>query len=141
VSRFAAFTSVFLAVTAISLAGCSSRADSPPSVAQEEKLTPERAKSALLEMMRTKAGKDLGWFDGNTRDKMAAMPIDKEDDGWYQWTAAFRINPSKAIYTFTVRPQPGARACIFEYKGSFVQEDGRWHATPPELVQTVLQGG
>jgi hypothetical protein len=141
VSRFAVFTSVFLAVAAISLSGCSSRADSPAPVAQEEKLTPERAKAALLDMMRSKTGKDLGWFDGDTPDKMAEMAIEKSDDGWYAWTAAFRINPTKAIYTFTVRPRPGARACIFEYKGSFVQEDGLWHATPPELVQTLLQGG
>lgn len=133
---------MFLAVaTAIILAGCSSHADSPPPVAQEEKLTPERAKTALLDMMRSKAGEDLGWFDGDTPDKMAEMPIEKGDDGWYAWTAAFQINPSKAIYTFTVRPQSGAHACVFEYKGSFVQMGERWRATPPELVRTVLQGG
>jgi hypothetical protein len=132
---------LILAVATFIVAGCSSRADSTPPVAQEEKLTPERAKAALLDMMRSKAGRDIGWFDGDSPDKMAEMPIAKGDDAWYDWTAAFRINPSRAIYTFTVRPQPGARACVFEYEGSFVQTDGRWHATPPKLVRTVLQGG
>jgi len=103
------------------------------------KLTPEIAKSALLDMMRTKAGKDLGWFDGDTTDKMAEMPIEKSEDGWYAWTAAFQIHPAKAIYTFSVRPRPGARACLFEYKGTFIHKEGRWIAAPPELVRTVLQ--
>ena len=128
-----------LSVSAFAVAGCSSRADSPPPVAQEEKLTPERAKAALLDMMRSKAGKDIGWFDGDTPDNMAEMPIEKGDDGWYAWTAAYQVNPSKAIYTFTVRPRPGSKAHTFEYKGSFVQDAGRWHATVPELVRTVNQ--
>jgi hypothetical protein len=104
-------------------------------------LTPERAKAALLEMMRSKPGQDLGWFDGDIPDEMAKMTIEDEENGWYAWTAGFRFNPSKAIYTLVVRPRPGARACVFEYKGSFVNKEGRWSATPPELVSTALQTG
>jgi hypothetical protein len=132
-----AFAGVALTV----LAGCSSQTDQPPSAVQEEKLTPELAKEALLEMMRSKPGKDLGWSKGNIPDEMAKMKIEEDEDGWHAWTGAFRFNTSKAIYTFVVRPKPGAQACVFEYKGSFVNKDGRWSATPPELVSTALQAG
>jgi hypothetical protein len=120
---------------------CSSHANQPPSDSKEQKLTAERAKEALLKMMRSKAGKDLGWFNGNIPDEMAKMKIEEDKDGWYGWTAAFRFNPSKAIYAFVVRPKPGARACVFEYEGSFVTKDGAWSATPPKLVRTILQSG
>src|SRR5262245_27250715 len=123
------------------LAGCASKTEQPPSAVQEETLTPERAKEALLEMLRSKPGKDLGRFDGGIADEMAKMKIEEDEDGWHAWTGAFRFNTSKAIYTFVVRPRPGARACVFEYKGSFVSKDGRWSATPPELVSTALQTG
>ena len=122
-------------------AGCSSQSDQSPSTLQEQPLTAERAKEALLEMIRSKEGKELGWFDGDIPEQMSKMNIVEGQDGWYDWTAAFSFNPSKAIYTFVVRPRPGARACLFEYKGSFVSKDGRWIATPPELVSTALQAG
>ena len=131
--------SVFLGTALSILAGCSSQTEQPLSAVQEEMLTPERAKEALLAMMRSKPGKDLDWFQGDIPDEMAKMNIEKEEGGWYSWTGAFRFQPSRAIYTFVVRPQPGVRACMFEYKGSFVNKDGRWSATPPELVSTALQ--
>jgi hypothetical protein len=133
--------SVFLGAVMTVLAGCASQTEQPPSAVQEETLTPERAKEALLDMVRSKPGKELGWFQGDIPHEMAKMKIEEEEDGWYAWTGAFRFNTSKAIYTFVVRPQPGARACVFEYKGSFVNKDGRWAATPPELVSTALQAG
>jgi hypothetical protein len=131
--------SVFLGAALGLLAACSPHPEQPPSVVQQEALTPERAKGALLEMIRSKPGQDLGWFQGNIPEEMAKMTIAENGDGWYSWTGAFRFNPSKAIYTFVVEPQPGARACVFEYKGSFVKKKGRWSATPPELVSTALQ--
>jgi hypothetical protein len=107
----------------------------------EQELTPERAKAALLEMMRSKAGKDLGWFDGNVADEMARRKIEAEEDGWYAWTAAFRFHPARGIYTFVVAPRPGVRACVFEYEGTFVRRDGAWSATPPRLVKAALPAG
>jgi hypothetical protein len=135
------FASAFLGVAVSVLGGCSSQPEQPPSTRQEEKLTPERAKVALLEMMRTEPGIDLGWFAGDVPDKLSKMTIEADEDGWYVWSGAFRLNPAKAIYTLTVRPQPGARACVFEYEGSFVSKDGRWIATAPRLVRSVLQPG
>jgi hypothetical protein len=106
---------------------------------REPDLTPERAREALLRMMRSERGKALGWFNGDIPDEMAKMKVEKKEDGWYEWTGAFRLNPSKSVYRLTVRPRPRARACIFEYKGTFVRKEGQWTATPPELVRTVLE--
>ena len=39
--------------------------------------------------MRSKAGEDLGWFEGEIPDKLAKQPIEEEKDGWYAWTGAF----------------------------------------------------
>lgn len=125
----------------IALYGCASRPELPPADAQDEKLTPERAKVALLEMMRSKEGKELGWFGGDAPDEMAKMPIAEEADGWFTWTAAFRFNPSRETYTFVVRPKPGSRACMFEYEGTFAKTDGKWAAAKPKLVRTVLESG
>src|SRR5438874_11862732 len=122
-------------------AGCGAKPEPAPAAPPDEALTPELAKDALLRMMRSKPGQDLGWFKGDAPDEMAKMAVEPRDDGWYDWTGAFRFNPSQAAYTFVVRPQPGARACLFEYKGSFVKDGGRWAATPPELVRTALQPG
>jgi hypothetical protein len=123
------------------LAGCSAPPGHPPAASHEQPLTPERAKEALLAMMRSQPGKDLGWFKGDIPDQMGAMTIEEEGNRWYAWTGAFRFNPSERVYTFVVRPRPDAWACAFEYKGSFVSKDGRWSATPPELVSAALQAG
>ena len=104
-------------------------------------LTPELAKGALLAMMRSKAGKDLGWFTEAAVKEMAQMPVEKEEGGWYAWTGAFRFHPAKALYTLVIRPRPGARAGTFEYRGSFVSREGRWTVTPPKLVRTALRAG
>jgi tetratricopeptide (TPR) repeat protein/serine/threonine protein kinase len=116
-------------------------AKQPPSDSKKENLTPELAKAALLKMMRSKEGQDLGWFKGRIPDNMAKMKIAEEKDGWHSWTGAFRFHPSKAIYTFVVKPTLGVRACVFEYEGSFVWKDRAWSATPPKLARTALQPG
>jgi hypothetical protein len=104
-------------------------ADAPP----EQELTPNVAKEALLKMMRSEPGRKLVWFKGDIPQEMAALEIQNEEDGWSRWTGAFQFNVSKAIYTFTVQPRPGFRACTFDYGGSFVCEHGRWVASSPRL--------
>jgi hypothetical protein len=128
------------AVLGIALAGCAPEPE-PPAPQIEPVLTPDEAKAALLAMMHTPAAKKLGWFDGDVVDDMAKMSVEAGDDGWYTWTGAFQFHPAKATYLFTVRPRPGSRACTFEYTGTFAHRDGRWVATTPELVRTVLQAG
>jgi hypothetical protein len=107
----------------------------------ENTLTPEKAREALLVMMQSKEGRDLGWFGPEIVKEMAKMPIGKDDNGWYSWTGAFRFNPSKSIYTLTIRPRPDVKACIFEYYGTYKNKRGRWEATAPKLVRTALQSG
>src|SRR5689334_21447763 len=111
--------------------------EQPPSAVQEEPLTPWRAKKALLDMVRSTPGKEWGWFKGHIPDEMARVRIEEDEGGWYACTV-YRFNTSKAIYTFVTQPRPGIRACFFEYKGSFVNKDGRWAATPPKLVSTAM---
>jgi hypothetical protein len=132
---------VLFAGALVGIAGCTPEDEQRPLATQQEELTPERAKTALLTMMCTKPAKDLGWFEGNVVDDMSKMEIEKQEDGWYAWTGAFTFHPSKALYHFVVRPAPGARACVFEYNGTFIHKDGHWAATPPTLMSTALQTG
>ena len=133
--------SLFFGTALSVLPGCASHTEQPPSAIQEETLTPERARGALLEMMRSKPGQEFGWFQGNIPNEMAKQAIEEGEDGCYKWSGAFRFHPGKAIYTFVVRPQPGTRACTLVYQCSFQTKDGRWSATVPELVSTALEAG
>src|SRR4051794_3452937 len=116
---FLRYTACCLALTWVAISF--SPAGQADSDSKEHKHFPESAKDALLKMMRSKAGKDLGWFNDSIADEMAKIGIEAEKDGWYAWTAAFRFNLAKTSYTLVVRPKPGARACVFEYEGSFVR--------------------
>src|ERR1043166_668055 len=93
---------------------CSSQDKQLPVSESQQELTPEVAKEALLEMMKTDRAKKLGWFDEDVPAKMREMTIEKEADGWYAWTA-FRFNLEKASYVLMVQPQSDVRACTFEY--------------------------
>jgi hypothetical protein len=72
---------------------------------------------------------------------MSKLAIEEEHNGWYAWGGVFRVHPAREAYTFTVRPRSVARACMFEYEGSFVRKDGRWQATPPTLIRTAGPAG
>jgi hypothetical protein len=121
------------------LAHCSPHASPSASASKKQRLTPRRAKQALLEMMRSKWGKRLRWFKGTIPDQMARFKIEKREGGWYTWTGAFHFHPAKATYTFIVRPRPRVGARVLEYTGSFVRKHGHWSATPPKLVSAALQ--
>src|SRR5204863_3944146 len=135
------FVSLVACAALGAFAACAPPPEPPTTAAQELILTPERAKAALLDMMRSKAGRDLGWFDGNAPDEMAKMKIEEKEDGWYAWTGAFRFHASRAVSSFVVLPQPGVRACAFEYDGTFTVKDRCWVASPPKLVSTAIQDG
>jgi hypothetical protein len=132
--------SAIIVVVGFAQLSCSSKDKPLPATESEQELTPEIAKETLLEMMKTDRAKKLGWLDGDVPEKMKEMKIEKEADGWYAWTA-FRFNLEKTRYVLVVHPQPDARACTFEYTGSFVKTEGRWEATAPELVSAGLQTG
>ena len=66
-------------------------------------LTPDIAKQALLEMMRS--GTD-GWFKPEIVDEMAKMRIEGQEDGWFDWGGI----PVQAIPgSLYVRHQAGPR--------------------------------
>jgi hypothetical protein len=73
--------SLLFGATLVGAPGCAPEDEPPPAARQQEQLTPERAKAALLAMMRTKPAQDLGWFEGNVVDEMAKMEIEKQEDG------------------------------------------------------------
>jgi hypothetical protein len=120
---------------------CFLQADQSGQGSRDQQLTPKEAKAALLKMMRSRVGQELGWFKGDVPDQMEKIPIAEENEGWYAWTAGFRFNPSRAIYTLVIRPQPDARACVFEYEGVFVLKDKAWSASQPKRIRAALQPG
>jgi hypothetical protein len=109
--------------------------------ANDDKLTAEGAKEALLKMLRSDAGKKLGWFNDDDVDEIAKFKVEEARDGWYSWTGEFRFHPAKGVYTLEIRPRPGARACAFSFEGTFAKKERAWVANPPRLVSTALQSG
>jgi hypothetical protein len=110
-------------------------------------LTPELCKQALLEMMQSRPGKRLGFFDKELVDAMAKMDVEKKKDE-YHWTGAYRFDPKKATYVLFVslhgqrpplRPDPtGYLIHLMVYEGSFAMKEGRWVATVPRYKYTLL---
>src|SRR5580658_5584065 len=94
---------------------CRARRCCQPCMPMVEPLTPEVARRALLDMMRSKPD---GWFKADVVDEMAKMKIYRQEDGWFGW-GAFGIKPSEAIYTFMILPRPDVKACSFEFEGTF----------------------
>jgi hypothetical protein len=120
--------------------GCSSRVDPTPTEAapapqQEDQLTAEGGKEALLDAMRAREG-EFQWFDAA---RWSGVPLEQRPGGWYALGDTFQVNPYQAVYTLTIFPRPGLKGCVFHYHGSIVRKDGRWSAAPPELDSTDLQ--
>jgi hypothetical protein len=133
------FRTLVLSVIAIASLGVVPGSSSVPPLStatlQNDSLTPELAKEALLELMRSKPGGDLSRFDP---DEWAKVGLSAAEFGWYHFGGVFGLNPSKGIYTLTIRPRPGVRACIFTAEGKFVREQGKWRALPPEVSSRVF---
>jgi hypothetical protein len=72
--------------------GCNLLCAAEPGKAE---LTPEACKKALLEMMRSKPGQALGFFDKKLVDEMEKIPIEKKKDE-YHWTGAYRFLPRES---------------------------------------------
>jgi hypothetical protein len=110
-------------------------------------LTSAACKEALLEMMRSKPGQALGFFEKELVDDMAKMDAEKKKDAFH-WTGAYRVIPAKATYVLFVsllddrpplRPHPkGYLIHLRVYQGSFEMKDGRWIATVPKYQYTLL---
>jgi hypothetical protein len=142
-----AFLTAVFGLAVLMPSGCSRGVDAPPaatppdSVAAPEQrvLTAELCKAALLELMRKRPEGLVNRFNP---DEWSAAAVVQNEEGWYDFGSAFRIQPSKAIYVLTVMPSPDVRACIVEWQGSFIFENGQWVALPPtELLSAALQRG
>ena len=124
------------------LNGTAHRLNQPAGAKADPELTPEACKHALLEMMRSKAGQALGFFEKKLVDEMEKVEVERKKDE-YHWTGAYRFDPpKKKTYVFFVsliddvpplRPHPkGYLIHLRVYQGSFELRDGRWIATVPE---------
>jgi hypothetical protein len=131
---------VFTLAVAVVSFGCSSHSDSRPddTIVREPTLTADLAKQALVDRMRSKSGDHFEKFDS---DEWAKVAVQAGEDGWYNFGGLFGINPSTKSYTLLIMPALGAKACSFEYEGTFSFRQGRWVADAPKLVRTALQGG
>lgn len=116
---------------------------------QAIELTPEVAKQALLEMMRSEGGKALGFFEATLVEEMSKINLEKQKDGSYHWTGAYRFDPTKATYVLFVslgnpprpplRPHPnGYLLHLGVYEGSFEMKGARWVATVPRYKYALL---
>jgi uncharacterized protein (TIGR03067 family) len=114
----------------------------------DPELTPEACKQALLEMMRSKSGQALGFFEKKLVDEMEKMPVEKKKEE-YHWTGAYRFNPpgKKTFVLFVglldgvppLRPHPkGYLIHLRVYQGAFELRDGRWIATVPKWKYNLL---
>jgi hypothetical protein len=121
----------------------------PATDLRKVELTPDAAKQALLEMMRSEPGKALGFFEASLVDEMSKAAVEKRDDGWYHWTGAYRFRPASSRYVLFVslgdpqrpplRPHPQGRLAFLRvYEGTFELNDGRWVATVPRYKYTLL---
>lgn len=117
--------------------GCSPPAESTPGGAADAvpALTADRAKEAILERMRSED------FFGFKPDDWAREDLRARDEGWYEFGGAFRINPSKRIYTVVLRPPPEVKACTFTFEGAFELKNGKWVAGEAKEVSSALGGG
>ena len=112
---------------------CSSQCDQ--SAARRDlnhEFTPEQAKEALLEFMRSDQGINPHWPE-KFLDDLATLKLEERENGWYYWTGEVDVNPSTRRYHLIIGPDPRdhVRMCTFEYRGSFVWKNGPWQAMPP----------
>jgi hypothetical protein len=115
---------------------------------KDPELTPEACKKALLEMMRSEAGRALEFFDKDLVDKMEKVEVKKGKEE-YHWTGAYRFDPAKKkTYVLFVSiidgrppllPHPkGYLIHLNVYEGSFEVQGGRVVATVPKYKYTLL---
>jgi len=117
-----------LLVTGLALfAGCGPTATSQSRIPSDELVMGEKAKAALVELVRS----DRNLFIGNPDpDILAGLRL--ENCGNHEFgLGRFIINVEKRQYQATIGlegPEP------YHYYGSFeVHSEGRWHALRPEL--------
>lgn len=127
--------SVVVLITCTILSGCwtqkeQQRAPEEPGVAggepvkdqaplQEQELTPELARAALVEFVR----RDPKAFEGIFDPKVASAEETEKRLGW------FTISVTRKSFGLNLTPRPESLpACTIDYRGKFTFRDGRWQA-------------
>ena len=112
---------VVILVLACSMVGCGTR--SP-------ELTPEVARAALIEMVRSDSRKDLKDFP---LEKYLDSPAEKPPYGEWHW-GFFDFDLQSKKYDYCV----SRGRCDFNYEGTFELRGGRWLATPPQCTSIAM---
>jgi hypothetical protein len=91
---------------------------------QEETLTAEGAKAAIVRMVR-----DGKAPFGDPADAVAIekIPLEKADGGRYR-LGAFTLDPARKAFSLAIIPRGPGKACAFFYEGRFLWRDGAWRA-------------
>jgi hypothetical protein len=112
---------VVTAVLACGMVGCGTRAP---------ELTPEVARSALIELIRSGSSKDLEDFP---LEKYLHSPVEKAfEPGWRWGWFHFEVQRNKYDYCSS------RGRCDFMYEGTFELQGGRWVATPPQCTSIAM---
>jgi hypothetical protein len=106
------------------LVGCRQRAAEP----EPPKLTFETAKSALLELLRSKSCTELNPFNA---DKLAGIEVKPADQESVAYWGPFRLDLAEGSYELTVSVGEPPRVCTQFSRGKFEFNNGRWVAKPP----------
>jgi hypothetical protein len=99
----------------------------PESMTLAPPLTPERARQAVLDLMREDPKAFVGSPDPQV---LGDMPLVDQGNGEYRF-GAFSVNPAAARYSASLDPSGGGEA--YFYHGDLVYQRGQWRATNPAV--------
>jgi hypothetical protein len=91
-------------------------------------LTPEAAKQAVIELIRTHPNLFIGKPDP---DRLAGLPLIDRGDGSYGFGVVV-VNPARGWYSATVGPDAPE---VYEYTGKFELIGNAWVATEPQVTR------
>jgi hypothetical protein len=95
-------------------------------------LTPERARAALVELIRRNPEFFEMKLSPRELDELAKATIEKrteEPRGTEYFCGGFLIDPERATYTLDLMGGPAT--CMVHYQGDFESSSGRWIALKP----------
>ena len=125
---------------ACGLAGCVSESSSPDNgsnpatQAAPPELTAERARSALIELIRSP---DPGQLKDFPLERFAADGAESWADGSASW-GPFALHLRAREYSYSRAFGAPPRVCRWHFRGGFEFKQGRWVAMPPRVESQAL---
>jgi hypothetical protein len=122
-------TAVWALYLSAAVAGCSPSeraAPEPPSREQPATLTAQRARQAVLELIRARPDAFIGCPDP---DELAELPLEERGEGEYAF-GAFVVNLPNRWYAADIGHDAPE---LYHYRGSFERRNGEWIASEPEV--------